>query len=305
MSKQKHVQHVKDIKSDRNFKIVNYTFLTLSMLVVLYPLIYVLSASISDPTAVNSGKMWLWPKDITFEGYKEILNHGAIWRGYLNTIFYTLLGTSISLAITLPAAYTLGRKDFVGRNFFTAVFVLTMFFEGGLIPTYLVIKSLGLIDTVWALVLPNAAAIWNIVIARVFFQSTIPQELEESAKIDGCSNFKLFFKIVLPLSAPIIAVMALFYGVDQWNNYFDALIYLKDRSLYPLQMVLREILVMQEMASDGTMTEELAAALHSKQELAAIIKYGVMIVSSLPIIIVYPFLQRFFVQGVMIGSLKG
>lgn len=306
MGAAKHVQRTKDIKSDRYFKIVNYTFLTIAMLVVLYPLIYVISASISSPAQVNSGNMWLWPKEITFEGYKEILHHKAIWRGYLNTIFYTLLGTFISLAITLPAAYTLGRKDFVGRNFFTAMFVITMFFEGGLIPTYLVVKSLGLIDTIWALVLPNAAAIWNIVIARVFFQSTIPKELEESAKIDGCSNFKLFFKIILPLSAPIIAVMALFYGVDQWNNYFDALIYIKDRSLYPLQMVLREILVMQEMAAqDASMTEELASALHSKQELAAIIKYGVMIVSSLPVIIVYPFLQRFFVQGVMIGSLKG
>lgn len=300
------MRHIKETKNDRIFKIANYVFLTLAMLVVLYPLVYVLSASISNPTDVNSGNMWLWPKDVTFEGYLEILNHSAIWRGYLNTIFYTLLGTTISLAITLPAAYTLGRKDFVGRNFFTAIFVLTVFFEGGLIPTYLVVKNLGMIDTIWALVLPNAAAIWNIVIARVFFQSTIPQELEESAKIDGCSNFKLFFKIILPLSAPIIAVMALFYGVDQWNNYFDALIYLKDRSLYPLQMVLREILVMQEMTStDPAMTEEMASAFHSKQELAAIIKYGVMIVSTLPVIIVYPFLQRFFVKGVMIGSLKG
>lgn len=298
--------HIKDLKKDRVFKFFNYSFLTIAMVAVLYPLIYIISASISDPAAVNSGKMWLFPKNITFEGYKLIFENDQIWRGYLNTIFYTVLGTSINLAVTLPAAYALGRRDFVGRNFFTAMFVLTMFFEGGLIPTYLVVKNLGLIDTVWAMVLPNAAAIWNIVIARVFFQSTIPIELEESAKVDGCSNFKLFFKIVLPLSAPIIAVMALFYGVDHWNSYFDALIYLSDRALYPLQMVLREILVLQDMASQNTnMDGSMAEALHSKQQLAAVIKYGVMIVSTLPIIIVYPFLQKYFVQGVMIGSLKG
>lgn len=298
--------HINDLKSDRIFKFFNYSFLTLALSIVLYPLIYIISASISSPTAVNSGEMWLFPKDITFEGYRLIFENDAIWRGYLNTIMYTALGTSINLAVTLPAAYVLGRKDFVGRNFFTGMFVLTMFFQGGLIPTYLVVKNLGLIDTIWAMVLPNAAAIWNIVIARVFFQSTIPIELEESAKIDGCSNFKLFFKIVLPLSAPIIAVMALFYGVGHWNSYFNALIYISDRALYPLQMVLREILVLQDMASQNTnVTGSMAEAIHSKQQLAAIIKYGVMIVSTLPIIIVYPFLQKYFVQGVMIGSLKG
>lgn len=296
----------RETKGDKIFKFLNNLFLFLAFIIVLYPLIYIISASISSPAAVNSGKVWLLPKDITFEGYKLIFENSDIWRGYLNTILYTLLGTSINLAVTLPAAYALGRKDFVGRNFFTGMFVLTMFFEGGLIPTYLVVKNLGLIDTIWAMVLPNAAAIWNIIIARVFFQNTIPTELEEAAKIDGCSNFKLFTKIVLPLSTPIIAVMALFYGVDHWNSYFDALIYLKDRSMYPLQMILREILVLQEMAGTGTsMNESLAEAMHSKQQLASIIKYGVMIVSSLPVILVYPFLQRYFVKGVMIGSLKG
>src|SRR5699024_1725614 len=292
-------------RQDKIFNVFNYAFLIFSLVVVLYPLIYIISASISDPTAVNSGKMVLFPIDVTFEGYKEIIEYTPIWRGYLNTIIYTVLGTFINLAITLPAAYALGRKDFVGRNFFTGMFVVTMFFSGGLIPTYLVVKNLGLIDTIWAMVLPNAAAIWNIVIARVFFQSTIPNELEESARIDGCSNFKLFFKIVLPLSAPIIAVMALFYGIGHWNQYFNALIYLQDRAKYPLQMILREILVLQDMSSQSDVTGSMAEALHSKQQLAAIIKYGVMIVSSLPVIVLYPFLQRHFVQGVMIGSLKG
>lgn len=297
---------ISETMTDKIIKILIYVFLGFATLIVLYPLVYIISASISDPADVNSGKMWLFPKGITFEGYRIIFENDAIWKGYLNTVFYTLLGTIINLAVTIPAAYALSRKDFAGRNLFMAMFVITMFFSGGLIPTYLVVKSLGLIDTIWAMVLPNAAAVWNIVIARVFFQSTIPKELEEAAIIDGASNFKMFFKIILPLSMPIIAVMGLFYGVGHWNGYFNALIYLSDKELFPLQLVLREILVLQEMASQNTdVTGSMAEAMHSKQQLAAVIKYGVMIVSTLPIIIIYPFLQRFFVKGVMIGSLKG
>jgi len=297
---------IKETKTDKIFKAFNYIFLTLALGIVLYPLIYILSASISDPSAVNSGKMWLFPRGVTFEGYKLIFQNDAIWRGYLNTILYTALGTFVNLAVTIPAAYALARKDFVGRNFFMGMFVLTMFFSGGLIPTYLVVRDLGLIDTIWAMVLPNAAAVWNIVIARVFFQTAIPKELEEAAIIDGCSNLKMFVKIILPLSAPIIAVMALFYGVGHWNGYFNALIYLSDKEMFPLQLVLREILVLQEMTSQSTnITGSMAEIMHSKQQLAGVIKYGVMIVSVLPIIIVYPFLQRYFVKGVMIGSLKG
>ncbi|MBO0991531.1 carbohydrate ABC transporter permease [Bacillus sp. SD088] len=297
---------IKDTKADKIFKVFNFLFLTLAMLVVLYPLIYIVSASISDPKAVNSGDMWLFPKGVTFEGYKLIFDNPDIWKGYLNTIFYTALGTVINLAITIPAAYALSRRDLSGRGLLMGMFVLTMFFSGGLIPTYLVVRNLGLIDTVWAMVLPNAAAVWNIIVARVFFQTSIPTELEEAAIIDGCTNFKMFAKIILPLSAPIIAVMALFYGVGHWNGYFNALIYLSDKQLYPLQLVLREILVLQEMSSNSTeISSSLAEAMNNKQQLAAVIKYGVMIVSTLPIIIVYPFLQRYFVKGVMIGSLKG
>ncbi|WP_257348919.1 carbohydrate ABC transporter permease [Pseudalkalibacillus decolorationis] len=297
---------IKETKADKTFKIFNYSFLFIALMIVLYPLIYIVSASVSDPSAVNSGEMWFLPKGFTLEGYKLIFENEQIWKGYLNTIFYTVLGTLINLAVTLPAAYALARKDFVGRGFLTGLFVLTMFFSGGLIPTYLLVKDLGMIDTIWAMVLPNAAAVWNIIISRIYFQVTIPTELEESARMDGCSNFKMFMKIVLPLSAPIIAVMALFYGVGHWNGYFNALIYLSDKDLYPLQLVLREILVLQEMSSStANITESMAEAMHSKEQLAAIIKYGVMIVSTLPIIVVYPFLQRYFVKGVMIGSLKG
>jgi putative aldouronate transport system permease protein len=299
---------INETKTDKIFKAINYTFLLLAMVIVLYPLIYIISASVSDPSAVNSGEMWLFPKGFTLAGYELIFQNDLIWKGYLNTIFYTVLGTSINLLFTLPAAYALSRKDLVGRNVFMGIFVFTMFFGGGLIPSYLLIKSLGLIDTIWAMVLPNACAVWNLIVARVFFQVTIPRELEEAAAIDGCTNMKLFVKVILPLSTPIIAVMALFYGVGHWNGYFNALIYLSNKELYPLQLVLREILVLQSMTSEmagGAISGSVAEAQNSKAELAQIIKYGVMIVSTLPIIIVYPFLQRYFVKGVMIGSVKG
>ncbi|MEH7272947.1 carbohydrate ABC transporter permease [Neobacillus vireti] len=299
---------IKESKTDKIFKVFNYAFLLLAMVIVLYPLIYIISASVSSPSAVNSGEMWLFPKGFTLAGYELIFQNDLIWKGYLNTIFYTVLGTSINLLFTLPAAYALSRKDLVGRNIFMGIFVFTMFFGGGLIPSYLVIKGLGLIDTIWAMVLPNAVAVWNLIVARVFFQVTIPKELEEAAAMDGCTNMKLFIKVILPLSTPIIAVMALFYGVGHWNGYFNALIYLSDKELYPLQLVLREILVLQSMTSEmagGAISGSVAEAQNSKAELAQIIKYGVMIVSTLPIIIVYPFLQRYFVKGVMIGSVKG
>ncbi|MCQ4088895.1 carbohydrate ABC transporter permease [Saccharibacillus sp. JS10] len=302
------VKSMQESKGDKLFLLGTYVYLCVALVVVLYPLIYILSASISSPQAVNSGQMWLFPKDITWAGYELVFNNPKIWNGYLNTIIYTAVGTMLNLAVTLPAAYALSRSDFVGRNWFMAFILLTMFFSGGLVPTYLVVKNLGLIDTMGALILPVAASVWNIVVARTFFQSTIPKELQEAAHIDGCTNIKLFWKIVLPLSAPIIAVMALFYGVGHWNSYFSALIYLNTESKYPLQMVLRQILVLQEMSAETTgaaISGDIAQAMNSKAETASLIKYGVIVVSTLPIIAVYPFLQRYFVQGVMIGSVKG
>lgn len=297
---------VKETKTDKIFMFFVYIFIALSLLVVLYPLIYIVSASISSPQYVNSGEMWLWPKGITFEGYTTILANNSIWRGYLNTILYTALGTAINLAVTLPCAYALSRPEFYGKKLYMNFMLLTMFLSGGLIPTYLLVKNLGMIDTVWAMVIPNAASVYNIVVTRSFFQSTIPREMEEAAIIDGCSDFKLFIKIILPLSMPIIAVMGLFYGVGHWNSYFNALIYLSDKSMYPLQMVLREILVMQDLSSNSTnVSASMAEMMHSKQQLVQVIKYGVMLVSTLPVIIVYPFLQKYFVKGVMVGSLKG
>lgn len=243
---------IRETKVDKVFKAFVYFCLTVALAVVLYPLIYIISASISSPTSVNSGQMWLFPIDITFAGYEMIFQNSEIWRGYLNTILYTTLGTFINLAVTIPAAYALSRRDFFWQRLLYRDVCSDDVFQWRTNPTYLVVRDLGMIDTIWAMVLPNAAAVWNIIIARVFFQMTIPKGLEEAAKIDGASNFKLFFKIILPLSAPIIAVMALFYGVGHWNGYFNALIYLSDRNLYPLQMVLREILVLNEMSSNNT-----------------------------------------------------
>ncbi len=277
----------------------------MALVVVLYPVIFIVSASISSPDLVNSGEMWLLPKGITFEGYKMVFDNPQIWNGYKNTLIYTFLGTSINLLVTIPASYALSRKDFVGRGLITGLLLVTMFVSGGLIPSYLLIKSLGLIDTIWVMILPGAASVYNIIVCRTFFQGSIPGELEESAKIDGASNLTLFLKIILPLSAPIIAVMALFYGVGHWNSYFNALIYIRNQDLYPLQLVLRQILVLQEMSAEMTMDAATAEAMQNKATIADTVKYAVIIVATLPLIVIYPFMQRFFVKGVMIGSVKG
>lgn len=298
---------VKETKRDKVFLICNYIYVFIAFLIVFYPLVYMISASISNPKFVASGEMWLLPKGITFDGYKRVFENSSIWIGYGNTILYTVVGTTINLLVTLPAAYALSRKDFVGRNFFMGMFMVTMFFSGGLVPSYLLVKQLGMINTMWAIVIPSAASIWNIIVSRTFFQSSIPKELQEAAQIDGCTNMRLFIKIILPLSMPIIAVMALFYGVGNWNSYFSALIYLNDSFKYPLQLVLRQILVLQEMSAQGggVIDASTAAAMNSKAEIAALVKYAVIIVATLPVIVIYPFLQRYFVQGVMIGSVKG
>lgn len=288
--------------SDKAFDVLNNIFVTLLVIIIVYPLVFVISASISDPGAVSSGKMWLWPVDITFEGFKRVFNNGAIWAGYRNTIMYTLLGTSIHLIILLPCAYALSRKEVLGKKLILWFILFTMLFNGGLIPTYLLIKSLGMVDTIWAIVIPGVVGAWSILVARSFFEANIPDELVEASKIDGATDFLIFRKIVIPLSLPIIAVMALFHGVSLWNQYFSALIYLSDRNLFPLQLILREILVVNEMGADGGagVTESLV----DQVKTAGLIKYAVIIVSSLPLLIVYPFLQRFFVKGVLIGSVK-
>ncbi len=272
------------------------------MLLVLFPLYFVLIASFSDPNLIYSGEVWLYPKGFTLDGYERIFNDSSIWIGYANSLLYAGLGTLIGVAVTVFAAYPLARKDLVGRSAIMWFLLITMFFSGGLIPTYLLIKDLHMLNTIWALVIPGAGGIFNVIIVRTFFQSTIPDEMWEAASIDGCSNTRFFWSIVLPLSKSIIAVMVLYHVVGFWNGFFDALIYLNDETKYPLQLVLRNILVQNQVNSGMMVDVESYAA---KMRVTELIKYGVIIVSSLPLLILYPFLQKYFVKGVMIGSIKG
>lgn len=293
---------VKESAGDRLFDIINYILLAIVLTIVLYPLIFVAVASISNPAAVVKGEVWLLPKDINFAGYEKVFANKEILNGYMNTILYTVVGTIVNVGMTILAAYPLSRKDFRGRNIFTALFVFTMFFSGGLIPTYLIVKDLGMTNTMWALIIPNAVAVWNIIIMRTFFQQSIPFEIQESAQMDGCGNFKILLRIILPLSMPILAVMTLFYSVAHWNSFFSALIYLTERDKYPLQLFLREILIQSNMQDMIQTSEESLAKTIMEAES---IKYALVIVANLPILMLYPFLQRYFVKGMVIGAIKG
>lgn len=277
-----------------------YLFAALMLIIIVYPLYFIVMASFSDPAAVANGKMWLFPKGFTLDGYKELLKHSNIWIGYKNTILYTAVGTLISLAINVSAAYALSRKDLVGRKAITMFFIFTMFFNGGLIPTFLTIRDFHMYDTFLVMVLPFSVAVFNIIVARTFFQSSIPGDLWEAAQLDGCGNLKYYVQIVLPLSKAILSVLALWTAVGYWNSYFNALIYLKDQDLYPLQLVLRNILITNQMQSSLGTGEAAVVALR----LANLMRYAVIIVSTLPIMCLYPFVQKYFNQGVMIGAVK-
>lgn len=294
--------HIKESSSDRIFSIVNYAILLLFLLTILYPLIYIVSASFSDPSAVIAGKVRLWPIHPTLAGYEAVFKHKLIWSSFRNTIFYTVFGTIINVIMTLLAAYPLSRKDCYGRNAVMMLFVFTTLFSGGLIPSYLLVKDLGMLNTVWAMLIPGALSIWNVIITRTYFQTTIPEELLEAAQLDGCNDFKFVWKIVIPLSGPIIAVITLFYAVGHWNQFFSSLIYLKKQSLYPLQLILREILIQND--ANALMLSDVKEEAQ-KEALRTLLKYSLIVVSTFPLLIVYPFVQRHFVKGVMIGSLKG
>jgi len=289
---------------DRIVDTLVYVLGTLITVIAAYPLIFVLSASFSEPSSVITGKVVLWPVNFTVEGYKTILEYAGIWTGYRNTIFYTLIGTTINICLTLPAAYALSRADFKARGFFTAFFSFTMFFNGGLIPTYLVVKDLGLVNNPAVLVILGAVSVWNMMITRTFFQGSIPHSLEEAAYLDGCSTTRLFLQIVLPLSTPIIAVLVLFYAVGHWNNYFNALIYLSKAEHYPLQLYLRNVLILEDVSAlmgDTEAVQEWLERLERKEAM----KFGVVVVSSVPVLVLYPFLQKYFVKGMTIGAIKG
>lgn len=297
---------IQETKRDKVFNFINYVLLTVIFLVCLYPLWFIILASVSNPDLVNSGKVWFWPQEVSFEGYTSLFKDDSVLRGYANTLLYTAGGTFINLAVTLPAAYALSRKDFVGRKFFTMMFLFTMFFSGGLIPTFMTVRSVGLYNNPWVMVILGATSMTNIIISRTFFETNIPGELREAAEIDGCTNTRFFFRIVLPLSTAIIAVMALFFAVTHWNGYFTAMIYVRDQQWKPLQIIMRDILMSSqfnaEMLQQGGDTAGLAA---QEQRIAEQIKYALIVVSSVPVMCIYPFVQKHFVKGVTVGAVKG
>ncbi|MDD6872597.1 MAG: carbohydrate ABC transporter permease [Clostridiales bacterium] len=294
---------IKEPRGDRIFGAVVFVIVTLLMLIVLYPLVYVLSCSVSSPTAVGAGEVVLLPKGFTLMGYKRVFQEPDILLGYKNTLFYTIIGTAINLFVTVPAGYMLSKKEVPGRNLFMFLFMFTMYFSGGMIPSFLLVKSLHLYDTRAVLVILGAFSTYNCIICRTFF-AALPHELEEAAAIDGCSTVRTFIQIVLPLSQALLGVMVLYFAVGHWNSYFNAMIYVNNEKYKPLQLILRRILIL-EQASSNMMEgggDEYAAEQFKLKEL---IKYAVIVVSSLPVLVLYPFLQKYFAQGVMIGSIKG
>ena len=286
---------------DRIFLAGVYLLLSMVLLVVLYPLIFIVSSSFSNPLAVSSGRVWLFPVDFSLRGYQVALQNPQLVTGYANSLYYAFFGTLISVSLTMLVAFPLSRRGLFGRNVLMFLITFTMIFSGGLIPTYLVVLKLGMINTRWALLIPSAVSAFQVIIARTFFQATIPDELYEAAEIDGCSDLRFFWSIVLPLSKPIIAVLALMCAVSQWNAYFDALIYLRSSGLQPLQLVLRSILILNTTAS-GSMD---AKTMMERRQIADLLKYSLIVLGSLPVLIIYPFVQRYFVKGMLIGSIKG
>lgn len=292
--------YIKSSTGDRVFYVINCIFLGLLALIILYPLYFIVIAAISDPDAVLAGEVVLYPVKITLSGFEKILERTDVWRGYLNTIIYTVITVVLSLVVTIPAGWALSRKSLLGKKFFMIYFIIPMFFGGGLIPFYNVMSSLGLVNTMWSVILPAILSVWNLFMTRTFFESSIPDGLVEAAKIDGAGEFRVFYSLVLPLSKAILAVMALYYAVGQWNSYFNAMIFLQDETLYPLQLVLKEILIASESTMGGS-----GETILEQYRLANQIKYVSVIVSSAPVILLYPFVQKYFAHGVMIGSLKG
>ena len=297
---------VKRCREDVIFDTVIFIILTLILFVVAYPLYWVIISSFSDPTAVSAGKVLLRPIGFTLKGYVEVFKNSQVMRGFFNSIVITFVGVCVNLAVTLPTAYALSRDNFSGKKPITVFYMITMFFGGGMIPTYLVVKNMQLLNTIWALVLPGCLSVYNMIVARTFFKSNISEELYEAGEIDGCTQSRFFFQIALPLSKAIIAIMVLYYGVGHWNSYFSALLYISDQDKYPLQLVLRNILITNQTALSQTATTAAArAALQEQQQLIDVMKYSLIIISSVPVLIMYPLVQKHFVKGVMIGSVKG
>lgn len=300
--KQTAKKRISTSKSDTVFYVISGIIMTILLIIALYPMIFVLSASFSSGDAVSSGKVILWPVEFNLEGYKTVFRNDDILRAYWNTLLYTVVGTLINVAMALITAYPLSRKDLKGRNFLMLIFTFTMFFSGGMIPAYINTNNLHLMNTFWVMVLPGALSVYNMIITRTFIQSSIPHEMLEAASIDGCNDTRYFFSFVLPLSKAIIAVNTLFSAVNHWNAYFNAMIYLNDREKLPLQNIMRELLVLNEMNLSDLMDPEQALLLLNS---VAVLKYSLIVVATVPILCAYPFAQKYFVKGVMIGSIKG
>lgn len=291
---------VKESVGDHIFNIINTIVMLIVCLVILYPLWYVIVASFTDPSITNSGAFLIWPIDFYMGGYEEAFDYPLLWSGYWNNIVYTVVGVVVSLVCTIPCAYSLSRYDMAGRRPLMFLFTFTMFFSGGMVPLYLTIQDLELYNTLWALVLPMAVSVYNLIVCRSFFESSLPIELLEAAKLDGCSDFGFFFKIAIPLSSTIIAVMVLFYATAMWNVYFNAIMFLRDESKMPLQVVLRNLVLANQVSSTSS-----GAELAERSRLANQLKYVVVTLAAFPLIIVYPFVQKYFAKGVMIGAVKG
>ena len=290
--------------SDHAFMAIVYTFLILFALLIILPLLNIVSSSFSSPTAVAQGRVSFWSVDFSLVSYRAVFANSDIMIGFRNSLIYTAIGTFINVAVAMLGAYPLSQRKFYGKKGFTLLFTFTMFFGGGMIPTYILVNNLHMLNTIWAMVLPGALSVYNMIIARTFIQSSIPEELFQAAEIDGSSDFYSFFRIVLPLSKPVLAVLALQFAVGHWNSYFNAMIYLTDRNMFPLQIFLRNILVLNQLDMSklsGLTAEEML----NRQFLADVIKYAVIVVASVPVMIIYPFVQKYFTKGVMLGSLKG
>ena len=299
---QKSKNAVQRSRDDKLFYSISYAFVILLTLIVLYPLIFIVSASFSSANAVSSGRVVLFPVEPSIMGYQRVFENERVWTGYANTILYTGLGTLINVFMTLICAYPLARKKLPHKGFFTFLFTFTMLFSGGMIPSYLVMRDLKILNTVWVMVLPGAIGISQMIVTRTFLRSTIPDELLEATQIDGCNDFRFFTMFVLPLSKAVIAVIAMQYAIGHWNSYFNAMIYLSDSSKYPLQIFLREILIMNDIDTSDIVDEELAIAM---QGMADLLKYALIVVATAPILCIYPFVQKYFVKGMMVGAVKG
>ena len=304
IAKSRRPRAIRALAQDKSFHAVNFTLLTLFLLIVLYPLVYVVSCSFSSAYAVITRQVFLWPVEFTLDGYKAVIRNQLLMNGYMNSAIYMVFGTMVNIVLLVLAAYPLSRRDLPGKAGFVLYFAFTMFFSGGMIPNYMLVRDLGLINSRLALILPFAFSAYNMVIVRTYFHSNIPEDLLEAASIDGCSDIRFFFRVALPLAKPVIAGMVLFHGIDHWNGYMRALLYLNDASKYTLQLVLRDILLLANMPMDmlDGMGDDRLEEMKNAMEL---IKYAVIVVGSLPVLILYPFVQRYFVKGVMIGSIKG